>query len=168
MAGTVVEKKQSAEESFIRFRSCAIEEIKTKVMAEAEAFKDSSVFIANKEQIERAKEREKMLRDLAKQQSLELADKSAVVLTKELKAIIQKEKQLKDPFREKKSVTFRIAINGAKDDDLASEGGGSNYELSSNGSNRRGKIIVVNPTEDAEDLPDLTKPSSLSKAQRNS
>jgi len=77
-----------AADSFIRFRSCGLEEIKMKVMAEPEKYKDNSVFIANKEQIERAKARERMLRNLARQQSLDNAifgDKST---SKVLKAII--------------------------------------------------------------------------------
>ena len=46
-------------EAFIKFRSCGIDEIKQKIMAEPEKFKDSSVFIASKAQIELAKQRER-------------------------------------------------------------------------------------------------------------
>ena len=42
-------------EAFVKFRSCGIEEIKKKIMAEPEAFKDNSVFIANKANLEKAK-----------------------------------------------------------------------------------------------------------------
>lgn len=47
---------------------------------------------------------------------------------------------------------------------MNSEGGGSNFEVSSNGSSKKSKIIVVNPTQEIEELVDPTKPSSLSKA----
>ena len=42
-------------EEFNKFRSCGIEEIKMKIMSKPEKYKDSSVFIANKEQIAKAK-----------------------------------------------------------------------------------------------------------------
>lgn len=41
-------------DAFVKFRSIGIEEIKLKSMAEPEKFKANSVFIANKEQIEKA------------------------------------------------------------------------------------------------------------------
>jgi hypothetical protein len=42
-------------DAFIKFKSCGIEEIKLKAMSPAEKYKDSSVFIASKAQIELAK-----------------------------------------------------------------------------------------------------------------
>ena len=51
------EENENAEEDeeFVKFRSCGIDEIKNKIMAEPEKFKETSVFIASKAQIERAK-----------------------------------------------------------------------------------------------------------------
>jgi hypothetical protein len=43
------EKASEVVDSFIKFRSCGLEEIKLKVMAEPEKYKENSVFIANKE-----------------------------------------------------------------------------------------------------------------------
>ena len=54
-------------EAFIKFRSCGIDEIKMKIMAEPEAHKDTSVFIASRAQLEKAKQRERMLRQMARQ-----------------------------------------------------------------------------------------------------
>lgn len=48
-------------DEFVRFRSCGIDEIKSKVMHSPERHKESSVFIASKFQIERAKQRERQL-----------------------------------------------------------------------------------------------------------
>ena len=42
-------------DAFTKFRSCAIDEIKLKVFSEPEKHKETSVFMASREQIERAK-----------------------------------------------------------------------------------------------------------------
>ena len=93
-------------DAFIKFRSCGIDEIKQKVMAEPEAFKESSVFIASKAQIEMAKLRERMLRNMARQQTFELQQEKGMQQTnKILKAILkQEETHMRDPFRIKKAV----------------------------------------------------------------
>lgn len=167
----------TGEENFMRFRSCGIEEIKMKVMAEPGAHKENSVFIANKEQIERAKLREKMMRNLAKKQSLEQANENAPLVNtkKELKAIIHAERKVKDPFRVKKSVTFKLKFTTAEElnsgDEIASNEGTENLDLGSNGSRqsqRRVKVIVANPTDEIKDVEKQKKHSTLSKAQRNS
>ena len=48
---------EEAQNNFVHFKSCCIDEIKKKVMAGKETFKDFSVFIASKEQLKKEKER---------------------------------------------------------------------------------------------------------------
>jgi len=42
-------KKLGDTDAFIKFRSCAIDEIKLKIFAEPEKLKETSVFLASKE-----------------------------------------------------------------------------------------------------------------------
>ena len=98
-------------------------------MAAPEKHKETSVFIASKAQIERAKAREKELLNLRKQQTIEQAKADGILQgnqVKQLKAIIQKENKIKDPFRMKKAVTFRINLtnqSGSDEEDEDSEEG---------------------------------------------
>ena len=114
------ENENPEDEEFVKFRSCGIDEIKNKIMAEPEKFKDTSCFIASKAQIERAKQREKAMLNLRKQQTLEQAVKDGTLQgnpNKQLKAIIAKENKIKDPFRIKKAVTFMINLTQSESDD---------------------------------------------------
>ena len=130
----------------MKFRSCGIEEIKTKIMAAPEKHKETSVFIASKAQIERAKAREKELLNLRKQQTIEQAKADGILQgnqVKQLKAIIQKENKIKDPFRMKKAVTFRINLTNQSDneddDDEDGEDGESAMEESTSDQQKQQK-----------------------------
>ena len=188
------EKKQRKDgepevDEFIKFRSKAIDEIKMKVMGEPEQYKESSVFVASKAQIEKAKQRERMLRSLAYQQNLEKQKQQAeqeggdIPAVKRLKAILTKENKIRDPFRVKKSVQFMIALSGSDDDEEGKEGQGLNsqqieealnvdtgdQEAANSHFEKKTKILVVNATDEIEDFVERrSKKSQLSKEQRNS
>lgn len=123
--GTKKAKVAGETDAFVRFRSCAIEEIKLKIFSEPEKHKDSSVFLASREQIERAQQRERMLMKLQRQQALENnldqnnAQQTVAIMTS-LTSIMMKEGRVQDPFRIKKAVTFMISLNDEDDEENSS------------------------------------------------
>ena len=91
------------------FWSCAIEELKKKSMDKPEKHKATSVFIASKEQIERAKELEQKIRESLKKQDPEGKARSA-----QIKSILTATNIKRDPNREKKLVQFKLSIKMKK------------------------------------------------------
>ena len=91
------------------FQSCAIEELKKKSMDKPEKHKATSVFIASKEQIERAKELEQKIRESLKKQDPDGKARSA-----QIKSILTATNIKRDPNREKKLVQFKLSIKMKK------------------------------------------------------
>ena len=78
-------------------------------MDKPEKHKATSVFIASKEQIERAKELEQKIRESLKKQDPEGKAKSA-----QIKSILTATNIKRDPNREKKLVQFKLSIKMKK------------------------------------------------------
>ena len=92
-------------------------------MSPPEKFKDQSVFLANKAQVELMKEKKARLEILAYAQSLEAQADKGVTQAKVLKSIIPEQNRLKDPMRNKKSVKFYLQVE--QEDDEESDDGRS-------------------------------------------
>ena len=78
-------------------------------MDKPEKHKATSVFIASKEQIERAKELEQKIRESLKKQDPEGKSRSA-----QIKSILTATNIKRDPNREKKLVQFKLSIKMKK------------------------------------------------------
>ena len=89
--------------------------------------------------------------NLRKQQTIEQAKADGILQgnqVMQLKAIIQKENQIKDPFRMKKAVTFRINLTNQTDSEENEENEAQEGEAS--GNNQEGSEKQQKSSKDAQ------------------
>ena len=147
-------------------------------MAEPQKYKDTTVFIANREQIERARKREQLMRNLARQQLDQDEGQIVHQPSKIIKNIMLAENRPKDPLRIKKQVNFMIELSDSSDSD---DDRGRPYESENESENsdaivqpiipekkkKPAKIFVVKPIDEVQESHWKAKKFHLSKEQRN-